>query len=91
MIQLNLEYAPAPPFDAGTPDRASPEVVKAVRERMASVRRERELLAAAFKERGATALLAHFVWQPASARRERVISAPAPHRSRTFARGNSAC
>lgn len=47
-IQLNLEYAPAPPFDAGTPDRASPDVVTAVRARSALIRKEREMLAAAF-------------------------------------------
>ena len=31
-IQLMLEYDPAPPFDAGSPLRASPELVAAVRE-----------------------------------------------------------
>ena len=31
-IQLMMEYDPAPPFDAGSPLRASPEVVAAVRE-----------------------------------------------------------
>lgn len=41
-VQLNLEYAPAPPFDAGTPETAPPAVVAAVRERSASIRRERE-------------------------------------------------
>jgi cyclohexyl-isocyanide hydratase len=30
-IQLMMEYAPAPPFDAGTPDRAEPAVVDQVR------------------------------------------------------------
>jgi len=34
-IQLGLEYAPAPPFDAGRPETASPEVLALVRERMA--------------------------------------------------------
>jgi cyclohexyl-isocyanide hydratase len=29
-IQLGLEYAPQPPFDSGTPDKASPERVAAV-------------------------------------------------------------
>ena len=48
-IQLNLEYAPAPPFDAGTPDRASPGVVAAVRARSAPIRKEREILVAAFE------------------------------------------
>jgi cyclohexyl-isocyanide hydratase len=31
-IQLMLEYNPAPPFDAGSPERAAPSVVQAVRE-----------------------------------------------------------
>ena len=31
-VQLGLEYAPQPPFDAGTPDKASPEVVAQIRE-----------------------------------------------------------
>jgi len=31
-IQLMLEYDPAPPFDSGSPDRADPAVVAAVRE-----------------------------------------------------------
>lgn len=30
-VQLGLEYAPSPPFDCGTPDRASPETVAQVR------------------------------------------------------------
>lgn len=34
-IQLALEYAPAPPFDAGRPERAPGEVLALVRERMA--------------------------------------------------------
>jgi cyclohexyl-isocyanide hydratase len=29
--QLGLEYAPSPPFDSGSPDRASPETVALVR------------------------------------------------------------
>lgn len=33
-LQLGLEYAPAPPFDSGTPDRAPPEVLAAVRARV---------------------------------------------------------
>ena len=41
-IQLGLEYAPSPPFDAGSPDTARPELVAAVRGRMAEQRVERE-------------------------------------------------
>ena len=41
-IQLHLEYAPAPPFDSGRPDRARASVLAAVRERLAASRRERE-------------------------------------------------
>ncbi len=45
-IQLNLEYAPAPPFGAGTPDTAPPHVVAQVRARSAAIRAERERLVA---------------------------------------------
>jgi cyclohexyl-isocyanide hydratase len=41
-IQLGIEYAPAPPFSAGSPDTARPELVAAVRARMAGLRVERE-------------------------------------------------
>ncbi len=41
-IQLGIEYAPAPPFNAGSPDTARPELVAAVRGRMAGLRSERE-------------------------------------------------
>ena len=44
--QLQLEYAPAPPFDAGTPETAPEAVVAKLRARGESTRRERELLAA---------------------------------------------
>jgi cyclohexyl-isocyanide hydratase len=43
-IQLALEYAPEPPFDAGAPSTAPAEVVAAVRRRGAKVRAEREAL-----------------------------------------------
>jgi cyclohexyl-isocyanide hydratase len=36
MIQLSIEYAPAPPFDAGRPETAPPEIVAAVRTRFAA-------------------------------------------------------
>ncbi|GJE40134.1 DJ-1/PfpI family protein [Methylobacterium persicinum] len=45
-IQLALEYAPAPPFNAGTPDTASAAIVEAAKTRMAGSRRERERLLA---------------------------------------------
>lgn len=41
-IQLGIEYAPAPPFNAGHPDTASPELVHAARDRMTALRAERE-------------------------------------------------
>jgi cyclohexyl-isocyanide hydratase len=41
-IQLGIEYAPAPPFNAGTPDTARPELVAAVRQRMSAQRVQRE-------------------------------------------------
>jgi cyclohexyl-isocyanide hydratase len=46
-IQLNLEYAPEPPFDAGSPETAPAEVVAAIRKRLGGVRAEREKLVAA--------------------------------------------
>lgn len=52
-IQLSVEYDPQPPFDAGTPERASPAVVARVRERASAVMRERDAAAA----RAAEALL----------------------------------
>ncbi|WP_428537840.1 DJ-1/PfpI family protein [Rhodopila sp.] len=41
-IQLGIEYAPAPPFNAGSPDTARPELVAAARARMAALRVQRE-------------------------------------------------
>jgi transcriptional regulator GlxA family with amidase domain len=35
-IQLGLEYDPQPPFDSGSPDKAPPEIVAAVRATLAS-------------------------------------------------------
>jgi len=46
-IQLELEYAPDPPFTAGTPDTAPPAVLDAVRAQGAGIRAEREALVAA--------------------------------------------
>ena len=43
-IQLGLEYAPAPPFSAGTPEEAPSAVVAAVKERLAPTRKAREAI-----------------------------------------------
>ncbi|WP_315712238.1 MULTISPECIES: DJ-1/PfpI family protein [unclassified Bradyrhizobium] len=40
-IQLRLEYNPAPPFTAGSPDTAPPEVVSRMLERIAPFRKRR--------------------------------------------------
>jgi len=45
-IQLQIEYAPAPPFAAGTPDHAPESVLHAARIRGAAMRAEREALIA---------------------------------------------
>jgi cyclohexyl-isocyanide hydratase len=45
-IQLHIEYAPAPPFDAGSPETAPAEVLAAARLRGAPVRAEREAIVA---------------------------------------------
>jgi cyclohexyl-isocyanide hydratase len=45
-VQLQLEYAPAPPYDAGSPSTAPEAVVAAVRARGARIRAERERLVA---------------------------------------------
>jgi cyclohexyl-isocyanide hydratase len=45
IIQLRLEYNPAPPFNSGSPDTASPEVMAFMKERIApSQQRRRELI-----------------------------------------------
>ena len=43
-IQLALEYAPAPPFRAGTPEEAPPAVLAVARERLAPTRKAREAI-----------------------------------------------
>jgi transcriptional regulator GlxA family with amidase domain len=35
-IQLGIEYDPDPPFDSGTPEKASPEVVTALQQMLAA-------------------------------------------------------
>ena len=41
MIQLMIEYAPAPPFNSGRPETASPETVAAVKGRFAAFAEQR--------------------------------------------------
>jgi len=45
-IQLALEYAPAPPFEAGEPETAPPDVLAAAKARGAASRAEREAIIA---------------------------------------------
>ena len=40
-IQLQIEYAPEPPFDAGVPETAPPAILSRVRERMAAMAAKR--------------------------------------------------
>ena len=40
-IQLRLEYNPAPPFNAGSPDTAPPEILARAKERLASSQQRR--------------------------------------------------
>jgi putative intracellular protease/amidase len=50
LVQLGLEYAPAPPFDAGTPGTAPPEILRRyalIQQRMAPKRRAEAEAAAA--------------------------------------------
>ena len=42
-VQLSLEYAPVPPFDAGTPDRAPADVLDRVRTSYAKAAGERRV------------------------------------------------
>ena len=56
MVQLQIEYDPNPPFDSGSPERATPELVEAFRKRADAMAptREADLRALAAK-RGFTA------------------------------------
>ncbi|SIT47011.1 Isonitrile hydratase [Paraburkholderia ribeironis] len=40
-VQLGIEYAPAPPFDCGRPERAAPQILRAVTERLDRLRADR--------------------------------------------------
>jgi cyclohexyl-isocyanide hydratase len=42
LIQLRLEYNPAPPFNAGSPDTAPPEILALMKERIAPFRQRRD-------------------------------------------------
>ena len=42
-IQLTLEYAPAPPFQSGSPDQAPPAVLERIRSRMTKADAERRV------------------------------------------------
>ena len=42
LIQLALEYDPAPPFDSGSPERASPELLGIYRKRAEAIAPDRE-------------------------------------------------
>jgi transcriptional regulator GlxA family with amidase domain len=41
-LQLGLEYAPAPPFSAGSPETAPPEILAHYRQRMSAIMPTRE-------------------------------------------------
>src|SRR5262245_50664897 len=49
-IQLMLEYHPKPPFDAGTPHRAGPDLVAKARERASKWQEDRQARVAAGTE-----------------------------------------
>jgi cyclohexyl-isocyanide hydratase len=51
MIQLSLEYDPAPPFDGGSPERESPELVKALTARLSGIEEARIEIAQRAAER----------------------------------------
>ena len=40
-VQLGIEYAPAPPFDCGRPERAAPQILEAVTSRLDRLRADR--------------------------------------------------
>ncbi|MFD0985771.1 DJ-1/PfpI family protein [Methyloligella solikamskensis] len=50
-VQLQLEYAPAPPFEAGSPETAPEDVVEKVRAKTSQIRAEREALAKEYAEK----------------------------------------
>lgn len=50
IVQLSLEYAPAPPFRSGTPAEASPSVLAEAKERLSGSRRVREEMFARWRQ-----------------------------------------
>lgn len=50
-IQLYMQYAPEPPFDSGTPDRAPAPILHAAEESSAEITARREATAARFRSR----------------------------------------
>jgi cyclohexyl-isocyanide hydratase len=54
-VQLQIEYAPAPPFDAGDPETAPPAIVALLRQRNAQVVPRRRALVEAAAARMPTA------------------------------------
>lgn len=52
-VQLAMEYAPAPPFDCGRPEKARPEILDSIRKRMSALAANRE----AVVQRASAALL----------------------------------
>jgi cyclohexyl-isocyanide hydratase len=40
-IQLEIQYAPEPPFASGTPDQAAPSILKSSRERFSALSTKR--------------------------------------------------
>ncbi len=53
LVQLALEYAPEPPFTAGRPETAPPEVLVKARERGRSARAAREAVVQRVRARNA--------------------------------------
>lgn len=54
-IQLALEYAPQPPFAAGTPEETPPSVLATVKDRLAGTRKAREAIIGELTASGAFA------------------------------------
>jgi transcriptional regulator GlxA family with amidase domain len=50
-IQLQIEYAPAPPFEAGSPETAPPSIVAQLRDRNAALTDQRREIVKAAAER----------------------------------------